>query len=117
MVETTKYIDLKDRYLKEAKELIANGNYLQAGEKLWGASAEIVKAVAAKGGKMLTTHKSIADYVVELDKEHPEWNLIDAFSIAQGLHVNFYEDELPKRYVERGYEIVKEFVDKLESLW
>jgi len=45
--------DLAEKFLREAEELLARGDYLQASEKAWGAAAQIVKAVAAKKGKEL----------------------------------------------------------------
>jgi len=42
---------LAKRLLKEAEELLARGDYVQASEKAWGAAAQIVKA--AKKGKEL----------------------------------------------------------------
>jgi len=41
-------IKLCEKYLHDARDLLVKKDYLQAGEKFWGASAQIVKAVAAK---------------------------------------------------------------------
>jgi hypothetical protein len=43
-------LELPERYLGEAEELLARGDYVQASEKAWGAAAQIVKAVAAREG-------------------------------------------------------------------
>ncbi len=107
---------LNGRYLREAQSLLARRDYPQASEKLWGASAEVVKAVAAKRGMELGTHASLWKFVGRLSEEHPDWDLIDAFSYAGNLHQNFYEDWLTKEYVERGLEIVRGFVGKLKQL-
>jgi len=44
------HLELSERYLGEAEELLARGDYVQASEKAWGAAAQIVKAVAAREG-------------------------------------------------------------------
>ena len=52
----------------------------------------MVKAVAAKRGLSLGTHRSLGDFVVPLEKKHPRLGLINDFSIANNLHINLYGD-------------------------
>lgn len=110
------YVRLNGKYLKEAERFLAKGDLVQASEKLWGATAEIVKAVAAERGEELGTHRSIGEFITKLHKEHPEWSLIMAFNFANSLHTNFYENYLPKEHVETGATVVREFVSKLKTL-
>jgi hypothetical protein len=110
------YLRLNGKYLAEAQELLAKEDYPQASEKLWGAAAEIVKAVAAKRGRELGTHRSIGEFVSKLAKEKPEWDLIEEFSVASALQTNFYEDHMPSDHVVKNAETVKEFVAKVKSL-
>lgn len=70
--EVKHHLNLNNKYLKEAEKLIEKEDYVQASEKLWGACAEIVKAVAEKRGKHLRTHGDLWDFVRELDMENPE---------------------------------------------
>lgn len=114
----SRYQRLNGKYLREAKELIRKGDYSQASEKLWGASVEIVKAVAAKREKkILGEHRQILEYVSKLDKEFPDMNLRSLISTARALHTNFYEDEFPSDYVsEVGYQTVGEFVEKMKRI-
>lgn len=55
----------------------------------------------------IDTHRSIALHVSRLSKEHPEWNLIDAFTHGGRLHINFYEDHLPADHVEESRRIIE----------
>jgi hypothetical protein len=57
---------LAEKFLREAEELLARGDYLQASEKAWGAAAQIVKAVAAKAGKELRSHGDLWRFVSEI---------------------------------------------------
>ncbi len=109
------YLRLNGKYLSEAENLVRAKEFAQASEKLWVASAEIVKAVAAKRGIELGTHGSLWEYVSKLDAEHPKWKLRRDFSYAGNLHQNFYEAWLPEAYVTEGLDIIKEFVRRLKT--
>ena len=61
----------------------------------------MVKAITESLGDSLGTHRSIAQYVLKLDKENPELRLHDAFAHADKLHTNYYEDRLPPEDVIR----------------
>ncbi len=111
-----RYIEPNGKYIKEARKLLRKEDLTQASEKLWGACAEMVKAVAANRNLELGTHASLWEFVSKLDKEHPTWNLLESFSYAGNLHVNFYEGMLTKDYVKRGIDITEDFVSKLKQL-
>ncbi len=106
----TTYLQLNQKYLREADELITKADYAQASEKLWGGFVEMIKAIAEARGDELGTHRSISQYVLKLDKECPELRLHDAFAHADKLHTNFYEDHLPAEDVLRSAEFLKETV-------
>lgn len=107
---------MNGKYLREAEELLEKKDYSQASEKLWGAAAEMIKAVAAKRGVALGTHRSLAEFVERLHREYPDLDLARAFDAAEGLHINFYEDHLPESTVRRRADVVREFVRRMEQL-
>lgn len=113
--ETEHYLRLNGKYLAEAEELLKKKDYVQASEKLWGAAAEIVKAVAAERGVTVRAHRSISEFVSNLDEERPGLELALLFHVANNLHTNFYEDWLDPKMVERGAEAVKSFVSKMQQ--
>jgi len=115
-VNVKRYLELNGKYWREAMELLEKGDYIQASEKLWGASAEAVKAVAASRGITLGTHASLFQFVSQLARENPELGLVDAFHVANSLYTNFYEGWLTGDFVKRGAEIVQGFIDKLKNL-
>jgi len=110
------YLRLNGKYLQEAEELLARGDYPQASEKLWGAAAEMIKAVAAGRGVMLGTHRSLGEFIARLNRERPDLNLADGFAHANNLHVNFYENHLPAELVVKGAEAVRNLVQALRNL-
>ncbi len=63
---------LAEMFLREAEELLARGDYVQASEKAWGAAAQMVKAVAAKKGKELKSHGDLWRFVLEVAGENDE---------------------------------------------
>ena len=63
---------LAEKFLQEAEELLAKGDYVQASEKAWSAAAQIVKAVAAKKGKELKSHGDLWRFVLEVAGENDE---------------------------------------------
>jgi len=104
-----RYLGLHRKYLKEAEELLEKRGYVQASEKLWGATAEMVKVVAAERGVSLGTHRSVGVFLSKLQNEHPELDLIIPYQVANSLHMNFYEDHLPGDQVTRAAEVVRNF--------
>lgn len=113
----TTYLQLNRKYLSEADEFIMKGDYVQASEKLWGAFVEMVKAVAEADGERLGTHRSIAQYVLKLDRSRPELRLHDAFAHADKLHTNFYEDHLPGEDVTKSAELLKKAIKQMDEIF
>ena len=119
MVEVTRqaeYERLNGKYIREAERLLAKKDYAQASERMWGAAAEIVKAVATKRGVELGAHASLWSFVERLHKENPDLNLMHEFSYAGNLHTNFYENWLSPGYVNEGLAVVKGFIIKLKKM-
>jgi len=54
--QNKQYLKLNDKYLMDAYALIAKEDFVQASEKLWGAAAEIVKAIAARRGFVIMSN-------------------------------------------------------------
>jgi len=111
-----RYLTMNNKYLKDAEAALARKDFLQASEKLWGAAAQAVKAVAAKRGMIIRSHERLWDFVERLDQDYPEWRLAEKFSVASALHTNFYEGWMPPRIVERNAGAVRELVERLVSL-
>jgi len=103
----TTYAELNRKYIQEADELLGKHDLPQASEKLWGAFVDAIKAIAELSGTSLGTHRSIAQFVLALSRKYPELHLHDAFRHAEGLHTNFFEDQLPEESVRLSAEVVK----------
>jgi len=110
------YLELNRKYLKEAEGFLAKGDSVQASEKLWGASAEIVKAVAAQRGLELKTHADLWNFTTKLSSELGDPEMLRLFAIANYLHQNFYENVMTFEAVSASAEAVKQFIKKVEKV-
>jgi len=110
------YLELNRKYFKEAEDLLAKGDSVQASEKLWGASTEVVKAVAAQRGLELKTHADLWKFVTKLSSELGDPEILRLFATANYLHQNFYENVMTLEAVSASAEAVKHFIEKVEKL-
>lgn len=116
MTKANKHIRINGKYLQDAKELLKKQDYLQASEKLWGAAAQIVKAVALRDGKILRSHEALNRYIVILSRELHDKSILGHFHVAGNLHQNFYEDCLPPEMVIEGAKTIEKLIKKLKPL-
>lgn len=107
---------LSVKYMTDAEVLLERGDAIQAGEKLWGSVAEAVKAAAARRGLTLRTHADIWNFVLRLDREKPEKEFYTLFTMADHLHSNFYEDDLPSEAIAKALPKLKELTANLEAV-
>ena len=110
------YQSLSEKYLDDAKELLKKGDLVQASEKFWGATALTIKMVAAKRGLKLEEHGSLWAFINLLAMESGDRDVIGLFHVANGLHKNFYENEMPKEAVEVSAEGIDRLIEKLRRI-
>ncbi len=110
------HLKLCEKYLREAEELLRKGNHVQASEKAWGAATQIVKAVAAKRGLEIRSHRELWEFVEKLAEETWDEELRRLWHIANSLHINSYEAWAPPQMVMSGIKDLKRLVDKLKKL-
>lgn len=111
-----KYSKMSEELLNEAEEEIKNGDYLQASEKLWGAAAHAVKAIAEKRGWEHDGHAKLFHIVDRLVKETGDNDMRDVFLLAGMLHTNFYENWLSADSITASVSKIKALMEKLKHL-
>ena len=115
MQQAQTYQERSREYLSKAFQELADGDLTQASEKGWGATAQMVKAVANDRGMEHHSHRSLL-----LAAQNIENNLggdaVTQFAFAEQLHRNFYEDTLDRAGVTMRLEQVASFVDSLDRL-
>jgi len=101
------YQALSEKYFEEAKEFLKKRDLVQASEKFWGATALTIKMLAAKRGLKLEEHGSLWAFINILATESKDRDIIGLFHVANGLHKNFYENEMPREAVEVSAEDIE----------
>jgi hypothetical protein len=110
------HLKLSEKYMKDAEDFLSKKDYAQASEKAWGAAAQIVKALAIRGGVELRSHREPRREVIKVAKESKVDEVRLLWQSAIPLHQNFYENWLPPEMVEKNIEDMKKFVDKFKHL-
>ena len=116
MQRTTTHREQSRIFLAQAYEELAKGDLPQASEKGWGATAQILKAVALERGWSNSNHRDIYQVVWDLRLETGDPELSVQFSAASSLHVNFYEIKYSSEYIGDLLHQVERLVDKVEAL-
>jgi HEPN domain-containing protein len=111
------HLKLSEKYMREAEDLLAKGDYAQASEKAWGAAAQIVKALAAREGKEIRSHRELNEEVSRISKGTGDDEIRALWQSAAALHQNSYENWLPPDMVEGNIRDVKKFVEKMRKLF
>ena len=119
-----KYARLARDFRISAWRHLNEGDLPQASSKAWGLVAETVKAVSAQHGGIIHSHGAIWTTVRELaqlagnagDAATEQW-LRNSFSVARGLHANFYEDEAPLEDVRADLQLCEQLAERLLALF
>ena len=77
-------------YLEKADQYLAEGDLLQASEKLWGAASHAVLSVATERGWRDASHRALTEAAESLATEAGNPLIAAYFSTARLYHRNFY---------------------------
>ncbi len=116
MQQTQTYRERSRGLLSKAFAELRDEDLLQASEKGWGATAQIIKAVADNRGLNHAHHRLIIRLTHDLAQETGDRELRTLFGSANTLHSNFYEDILNHEKVEEYLQDVAPFIDRVERL-
>ncbi len=105
------------RFIIHAREELAKGNRLQAGEKAWGAVVQPLKAIAEQRGWRHQSHRDIHNVGLQIMAEGPDVDLQDAISEAYRVgHENFYESHRHPEELAAMMDKVEDVMPVLEAL-
>ena len=95
---------------------LSEGDLCQAGEKAWGAVAQLTKAVATHRGWQHSDHDRLREVIRELAHESSDHQdaIIRGLTSADVLHGNFYEIFLDRLQTELALE---DIVPLVQLLW
>ena len=100
--------------LAQAHTELEAGDLRQASEKAWGAAAQMVKAAAALRGWEHDQHRYLWIAARDLSNEAGDQEIHALFVIANGFHVNFYENTYDANRVGLYISRVERFMGKIE---
>ena len=103
------------RLLEHAAEMIVQRDRLQASEKLWGAAAHRVKALAAARGWPYRSHADGRVIVHHLANHAGDEQISILFEVALGAHQNFYDDRWEHEAFAAALEDIRALIDLLDA--
>ena len=103
-------------FLAASDREFAVGDILQGSEKLWGAAAHAVMAVAQQRGWRFGDHRALRDAANRLADELNEPILASNFGLAEKFHSNFYHDFMQDFEIDSDRPAVHVFVNRVLSL-
>ena len=111
-----KHLPKAGEYWTKWPGYLAEGDLCQAGEKAWGAVAQLTKAVATHRGWQHSDHDRLREVIRELAHESSDHQdtIIRGLTSADVLHGNFYEVFLDRLQTELALE---DIVPLVEVLW
>ncbi len=100
-----KHLPKAREYWSKWPAYLAEDDLCQAGEKGWGAVAQLAKAVASHRGWFHSSHEAVRAAVRQIaDESSEEPEIRRALLQAESLHGNFYEIDLDRRGTELALE-------------
>ena len=104
-------------FLAIADDEFASGDMLQGSEKMWGAAAHAVMAVAQNRDWPFGNHGALRIAVRRLAEESGDRALLGGFSASERFHANFYHDFMEHDAdFEFTRDVVRDFVTRMLSL-
>ena len=103
-------------FLEQAERELADGDFRQASEKLWGAATDAVTAIAMQRGWRYRSHRDLKNAVQRLASELDDVTLQAEFAAAEKFHINYYHDVLEDHEIEEDKPIVQDFVTRTLAL-
>ena len=103
-------------FLDESDSLFDRGDVLQGSEKVWGAAAHAVMAVAQQRGWPYDSHGSLKHASRRLSEEAGDQTIQLAFAVAEKFHINFYHHGMEDYEMDADRPSVRALVERLLTL-
>lgn len=103
-----------DRLLDHAARMIAEGDRVQACEKIWGSVSHRLREIAYRRGwpvKANADYRDVARYVAQETGDAG----LQELGTFQAYHVNFYEDTMDEADIREGLEKARRACDGLDA--
>ena len=94
----------------------ADGDRMQASEKLWGAASQALMAVAKERGWPHGSHQALKAAARRLADEQNDRLITAGFGFAEKFHANFYHDFMRDYQLDADRPEVHDFVHRVLAL-
>ena len=112
---TTEHAQTAREFLEASDQEFLVGDILQGAEKLWGAAAHAVMAIAIERGWPHNSHRALKNAVSQISAELEDPSIEMAFGLAEKFHRHFYHDSMEDWERDADRPLVKEFVRRVLS--
>lgn len=104
-------------FLALVDDELDRGELEEASNKVWGAAAHAIKAVAERRGWDHHAHALLEEAVYRLvHEEQAPRDLLIQYITASAYHQRFYGRPPAAAFIQSGKELIAQFIDTLESL-
>ena len=110
------YRQASERFLAQARQELAEGDLAQASEKGWGATAQMLKAIAEQRGWEHHCHRHYHRAASRIHAETGDGEISRFFDSVSALHENFYEDDMVADEVAERLDDVEALMERLIRL-
>ena len=110
------HVAMSHRFIDHARAELRRGHRLQASEKVWGAAAHALKAIAIQRGWRHSSHLNIIDIGEQLAREFGRDDFNGHLDRADSMHKNFYENNRRAGAILSAINDVESFVAKLDEV-
>ena len=110
-----KHTRIARRFITAADRYLAEGDLVQASEKLWGAAAHATKVYCISRGWRHGKYSHLKRAMRSMTEETGDDSWADGFKVAYELHLNFYSDTMRvavldfNRLIVRDLETISKF--------
>ena len=103
-------------FLAQSDAEFAEGDRLQASEKLWGAATHAIMAAAQQRGWRHGSHRALKEAAERLSDDHNDPLIEYGFGFAEKFHRNFYHDHMEDFELNSDRPKVHDFVHRVLAL-
>ena len=120
IISPTEHRQIALDFLVASDEEFERGEVLQGAEKLWGAAAHAVMAIAQERDWAHESHRSLKNAVIRLSKAYndplSQQGFLAGFLAAEKFHRHFYHDSMEDWERDADRPLVHDFVRRVSAL-
>ena len=103
-------------FLVKSDAYFADGDVLQGSEKLWGAAAHVLSAIAQQRNWRYGSHVAIKQVAIRIADELDDERISEGINLAEKFHANFYHNFMGEDELDVNRPLVKRFVMQMLAL-